>query len=227
MDILITDDHALFRDGLKYVLRQLDNNMIIFEAGNCDEAVQIATEQQQLDLILLDLVMSGTNGIAALKMLRNCAPSIPIVIVSGTEDRKTVKNVLDCGAQGFIPKSSSSEVMLGALHLVLSGGIYLPALLLNDSGKEPSNELMLNNEVDGGHEQPTSPPVDHGLTLRQLEVLSLLCRGLSNKEISRTLSLAEGTVKIHVTAILKTLQVTSRTQAVIAAQGFGLTGETH
>jgi len=227
MDILITDDHALFRDGLKYVLRQLDNDMIIFEAENCDKAVQIATEQQQLDLILLDLMMRGTSGIDALKTLRNCVPSIPIVIVSGTEDRNTVKNVLDCGAQGFIPKSSNSKVMLGALRLVLSGGIYLPTLLLNDSGTEPSNELIFDNQVNGEHKQSTPPPVDHGLTLRQLEVLSLICRGLSNKEISRALGLAEGTVKIHVTAILKTLRVTSRTQAVIAAQGFGLTGETH
>ncbi len=227
MDILITDDHALFRDGLKYVLRQLDNNMIIFEAGNCDEAVQIATEQQQLDLILLDLVMRGTNGIDALTTLRNCVPSIPIVIVSGTEEPNTIKKALDCGAQGFIPKSSNSKVMLGALRLVLSGGIYLPSLLLNDSDNKPSNELTFDNSVTRENEQHSSPPADHGLTLRQLEVLSLICSGLSNKEISRTLDLAEGTVKIHVTAILKTLRVTSRTQAVIAAQDFGLTGEPH
>ena len=117
--------------------------------------------------------------------------------------------------------------MLGALRLVLSGGIYIPSLLLNDLAKDPSNELMSDNPVNGENERHTSPPADHGLTLRQLEVLSLICRGLSNKEISRALGLAEGTVKIHVTAILKTLRVASRTQAVIAAQGFGLTGETH
>jgi len=201
--------------------------VLIYEAENCDNAVHIAMEQQQLDLILLDLVMRGTNGIDALKTLRNCVPSIPIVIVSGTEEPNTVKKALDCGAQGFIPKSSNSEIMLGALRLVLSGGVYIPSLLLNDSVKDPSNESTLGNSVNRENELHSSPPADHGLTLRQLEVLSLICRGLSNKEISRTLGLAEGTVKIHVTAILKTLRVTSRTQAVIAAQGFGLTGEPH
>ena len=168
--------------------------------------------------------MQGTSGIDALKTLRHCVPSIPIVIVSGTEEPNTVKKAFDCGAQGFIPKSSNSEVMLDALRLVLSGGIYIPSLLLNESAKSTDNKLAFDNAGNRENDLSSPLPADHGLTLRQLEVLSLICRGLSNKEISRALDLAEGTVKIHVTAILKTLRVTSRTQAVIAAQGFGLTG---
>lgn len=218
MEILITDDHALFRDGLQYVLRQLQEDVTIFEADDCDEAVRVATEHKQLDLILLDLNMQGTHGIDALKILRTCAPSVPIVIVSGCEDPDTVKAALDCGAQGYIPKSSNSNMMLVALRLVLAGGIYIPTQLLDarlhDTGTEVPSTAKTADKAD----------TSHGLTLRQLEVLSLICNGLSNKEICRALELAEGTVKIHVTAILKGLSVSSRTQAVIAAQKFGLTG---
>ena len=219
MKILITDDHALFRDGLQYVLRQLQEDVTILEAEDCDVAVRIATKHKQLDLILLDLKMRGTHGIDALKILRTCAPSVPIVVVSGCEGPNTVRAALDCGAQGYIPKSSNSDVMLVALRLVLAGGIYIPTQLLDarlhDAREEVPSTTKITDKAD----------TSHGLTLRQLEVLSLICNGLSNKEICRALELAEGTVKIHVTAILKALRVSSRTQAVIAAQKFGLTGQ--
>lgn len=223
MEILITDDHELIRDGLRYMLRQLDEDAIILEACNCTEAVAIAKEHGQLDLILLDLSMQDSDGIEALKILRDCVPSTPIVVVSGFEDQGTVNSVLDCGAQGFIPKSSNSEVMVSALRLVFAGGIYLPPQLLESNANISRKKASMKYPAETASTQALNSHTSQELTLRQLEVLSLICKGLSNKEICRKLGLAEGTVKIHVTAILKTLAVSSRTQAVLAAQKFGLT----
>ncbi len=224
MKILITDDHALFREGLRYVLRQLEEGVIILEAGDCHEAVRLVSEHQDLDLILLDLVMEGTRGLDALKILRDRVPSVPIVIVSAVEERDIVRQALDRGAQGYIPKSSTGAVMINALRLILSGDIYLPPLLLDTLARQ-RQPVVSNNPTPAAY--AASRHEGHGLTLRQLEVLSLVCQGLSNKHICRVLGLSQGTVKIHVTAILKALNVSNRTQAVLAAKRLGLTDGVH
>lgn len=220
MKILITDDHALFREGLRYVLRQLEEGVIILEAGDCREAVRLASEHQDLDLVLLDLVMEGTRGLDALRILRDHAPSVPIVVVSAVEERDIVRQTLDHGAQGYIPKSSTGQVMINALRLILSGGVYLPPLLL-DAPTHRSQSVFSDNPSPTAY--AAGRQAGHGLTLRQLEVLALMCQGMSNKQICRVLELSVGTVKIHVTAILKTLNVSNRTQAVLSAKRLGLT----
>ena len=206
MKILVADDHALFRDGLRYVLARLADSVEILEAKDGGEALALAAAQPDLDLVLLDLAMPGMDGFAGLRALRARIPSVPVVIVAASEESSDIRVALDGGAMGFIPKSSTSDVMLSALRLVLSGGVYLPPALLNrlSTGK--------------GLARKAAPTLDAlGLTPRQHDVLRLLGQGKSNKEIAQTLALTEGTVKLHVSAILKTLDVDNRTQAVIAA----------
>ena len=203
MKILVADDHAMFRDGLRYVLARL-GDVEILEAKDCAQALTLVGSRSDLDLILLDLAMPGMDGLAGLHALRVCRPSVPVVILSGSEEPADVRRALDRGAMGFIPKSSSSSVMLGALRLVLSGGVYLPPAFLEHS--------------QSGRSQTAAPSIETlGLTPRQHDVLRLLGKGQSNKEIARVLGLAEGTVKLHISAILRALGVGSRTRAVIAA----------
>jgi DNA-binding NarL/FixJ family response regulator len=202
--ILIADDHTLFRDGLRYVLAQLDEGVEILEAKDCTEALALVSSRPDLELVLLDLAMPGMDGLAGLRVLRARRPSVPVVILSASEEPADVRHALDAGAMGFIPKASGSAVMLGALRLVLSGGVYLPPAYLerSQSGRTPITASSADTL---------------GLTPRQHDVLRLLGRGQSNKEIARVLGLAEGTVKLHISAILRALDVPNRTSAVIAA----------
>jgi DNA-binding NarL/FixJ family response regulator len=168
---------------------------------------------------LLDLALPGVHGLDALAVLRERYPELPVVVLSADEGQQTVLQAIERGAMGFIPKSSPREVMLIALRLVMAGGIYLPPTVLQQPVLESGSELA------GGIQPQGAPPrtlADLGLTARQVQVLRLLLQGKSNKLICRELDLAEGTVKIHVSAILKALQVTTRTQAVIAVGRMGL-----
>jgi DNA-binding NarL/FixJ family response regulator len=197
--ILLADDHALFREGVKQLLARLHPRAQVMEAANGAEVLHAARAQQDFDLVLLDLAMPGVDGFSGLAAFRAHAPSTPVVVLSASEDAADVRAALDGGASGFIPKSSASEVILGALRLVLAGGVYVPPMLL------------------GGLAQATKADLD-ALTPRQREVLALLAQGLSNKKIGDTLGLSEATVKQHVSAILKTLNVGNRMQAVIAGR---------
>lgn len=212
MKILVADDHALFREGLHYVLAGLGNDVEIFEARDGAEALALAAARPNLDLVLLDLAMPGMDGFAGLRALRTRIPAVPVVILAASEDSADVRLALNGGAMGFIPKSSTSSVMLNALRLVLAGGVYLPPAFLEKSTRRGATES-------------TAPTLDAlGLTTRQQDVLKLLGQGQSNKEIAQALGLAEGTVKLHVSAILKALDVDNRTQAVItAARLLGIT----
>lgn len=214
MKILVIDDHALIRQALQNMLRVLDSSAEVLESADCSAALALAANQPDLDLILLDLHLPGMDGMDALAHFRQSHPAVPVVVLSGANDRQTVLAAIDRGAMGFIPKSSSNAVMLSALRLVLSGGVYLPLEILDHAG--------LSTVENAG----STTPVDLGLTERQMEVLALLLQGNSNKLICRELGLAEGTVKVHVTAVLKALNVTSRTQAVIAASKLGLCFDT-
>ena len=219
MKILVIDDHALIRQALQNMLRVLDNGAEVMESADCSAALALAAEQPDLDLILLDLHLPGMGGMDALTHFRQSHPAVPVVVLSGANDRQTVLTAIDRGAMGFIPKSSSNEVMLSALRLVLSGGVYLPTEILEHAGL--STVWNAGSTTPSGG-VPGRTPAELGLTDRQMEVLALLLQGKSNKLICRELGLAEGTVKIHVTAVLKALNVTSRTQAVIAASRLGL-----
>jgi len=217
VDILVADDHQLIREALCNVLDGLAEDVSVFEAPDCDQTLRLADEQVDLDLVLLDLGLPGIGGIETLTHLRKTHPALPVVIISAHEERDTVLAALNRGAAGFIPKSSSTPVMLNALRLVLSGGFYVPPHVVVGVGGQASEP------------EPTSPPSslrsvrDLGLTGRQLQVLALLMKGYPNKLICRELDLAEGTVKAHVSAVLKALDVDSRTRAVVAVEALGLT----
>lgn len=208
MKLLVVDDHALIREGLRTTLRRLADDVDILEAANRAAALESAARNPDLDLVLLDLNLPGEAGFSALEALRNQYPDLPIIVLSGNDDRETVRGAIERGVLGFVPKSSSNEVMLSAIRLVLSGGVYLPPQIL---------DLRPPASAEKG-----DPGAQLNLTQRELDVLALMLQGKSNKVISRELGLAEGTVKIHVTAVLKALRVTSRTQAVVAATQMGL-----
>lgn len=215
MKILLVDDHALVREGLTHILNRLDDVTVILEAADCNGALKLAKQHPDIDVALLDITLPGMNGIEGIDRLRERLPSTPIVMLSVSEDPEIVQKALRRGAQGFIPKSSTGNVMLSALRLVLSGGVYLPPSLLHRPG------------LPGSRPPPTSKApesIDDGLDLthRQREVLALVIKGRTNKEIARELNMSEATVRTHATAIFKTLNVTNRTQAghIAAQRGF-------
>jgi DNA-binding NarL/FixJ family response regulator len=212
--ILIVDDHPLIREALRHVLAKLDSEIFLIEASNFAEGVAAADQHPDLDLILLDLTLPDIGGIDALLELRRRYPDIPTVMLSASEEPATVMQSIECGAMGFIPKTASSILLLNALRLVLAGGVYLPTEVLRQHQGTPEPALRL--AVEASDDDKMLTPQDIGLTSRQGDVLALVVQGKVNKMISRELGIAEGTVKIHVTAILKALNVTNRTQAVIA-----------
>jgi DNA-binding NarL/FixJ family response regulator len=214
MKILIADDHELFRDGLRHVLDQLGGPLTIVEASDFDQALSTVEREKDIDIVLLDLSMPGMSWNDGLQRLKEqLPPTTPVIVLSASDDRRHVLQAVNLGAAGFIPKTSSSRVMLSALKLVLSGGVYLPPALLENGAQG----------LDGTGGPMASENAVSFLTPRQREVLALLGQGKSNKEIARVLQLAEGTVKLHVTAILKALNVNNRTRAVVAASQLGLT----
>ena len=209
MKVLLVDDHALIRDALRGVLKQLTDDATVLEASDCRQAMRLIEAHRDLHLILLDLNLPDQDGFAVLADLRKRYATISVVVLSAFHDRERVLRALDLGALGFIPKSAPRDVMVNALRLVFSGGIYIPPeALARAEMKEPVAA------------RPVSP-ADLDVTERQMEVLALMMRGKSNKAISRLLDVAEPTVKHHVTAILKALKVTNRTEAVIAVGALG------
>ena len=214
MKILVVDDHALIRDALRGVLKELKDDAAVIEAADSRQGLRLADENPDLGLVLLDLNLPDRSGFEVLAELRGRHPAISVVVLSALSDRDSVARALELGATGFIPKSASREVMLSALRLVFSGGVYIPPELLG--WREPSAKRA----PSAAGSRPGSPR-ELGLTDRQVDILALMMQGKSNKAICRTLDLAEPTVKNHVTAILKALKVTNRTEAVIAVAALG------
>lgn len=202
MKFLLVDDHALFRHGLRLLLDRLGGKHVFIEAENCAAAFAEAAAHGDIDLILLDLALPDLNGLDGLVRLRELCPTTPVVLLSANENSHIIVEGLRRGAQGFIPKSSSLDVMAGALQLVLAGGVYVPT-----------------NGMAGRAE----PPDEHrALTARQREVLALLVKNLSNKEIAQALDMRVNTVRVHVAAILKILDVENRNDAARVALGMGV-----
>ena len=211
MRILLVDDHTLFREALLHVLKQFAADAIIIEAATAEEAIHQTTHYHDLDLILLDLGLPGVQGLSALPELRERAPTVPLVVVSASENPADVRQALAAGAAGYIPKSTSSHTTITALRLVMAGEVYVPPSLL-----AALEALAGTPTVDAGA-HPASE-----LTPRQVEIVGLMGQGFSNKAIAKRLQVAEGTVKLHVTAILRVLKTSNRTQAVIEASRRGL-----
>jgi DNA-binding NarL/FixJ family response regulator len=217
MKILVVDDHVLIREALRGLFRELKPDSTVLEAPDAARTMQLLADQPDVALILLDLSLPDRDGLTLLAELRERYPGISVVVLSGFPDRTNVVRALEHGALGFIPKSAGREVMTSALNLVFSGGVYIPPEILGSAssdGTEPSQSR-------GSAARPQASPADLGLTGRQVDVLALMMQGKSNKAICRLLELAEPTVKNHVTAILKALGVSNRTEAVLAAAALG------
>jgi len=213
--VLVVDDHPLILEALRHVLAQLGTEPEVFDAASADAGRRLIDEHPDASLVLLDLTLPGADGFELLADFRSAHPAVPVVVLSASERHVDVLRALDMGAMGYIPKRSSNTVMLQALRLVLSGGIYVPAAAI---GADPAARTP---------PAPVPPPArttprELGLTDRQAEVLGCILQGLPNKLICRRLELAEGTVKIHVAAILRALNVHNRTQAVIEASRLGI-----
>jgi DNA-binding NarL/FixJ family response regulator len=211
MKVLLVDDHALIRDALRGVLKELTDDATVLEAADCRQAMRLIEAHRDLHLILLDLNLPDQDGLAVLADLRKRYATISVVVLSAFQDRERVLRALDLGALGFIPKSAPRDVMVNALRLIFSGGIYIPPEALAPAEPKEAQPVAA---------RPVSP-ADLDFTDRQMEVLALMMLGKSNKAISRILDVAEATVKHHVTAILKALKVTNRTEAVIAVGVLG------
>jgi DNA-binding NarL/FixJ family response regulator len=209
--VLLIDDHHLIRDGMRPVLQRLapGEPVEVIEAASFRAALEAAARHADIELALLDLRLPGVSGFEALAELQRRHPALPIVVMSGEDDPALMREALGLGALGYIPKSSPGEVILNALRLVLSGATYVPSQIMGAAAAGPA--------APAGR---ASGPA--GLTPRQADVLALLVAGKSNKAICRELDLAEGTVKSHIAAIFKALNVTTRVQAVIAAAKLGV-----
>jgi DNA-binding NarL/FixJ family response regulator len=197
LKILVVDDHALFREGLRYVLGKLDDNVTVFDAANYDSAIAQLNANSDIDLILLDLQLPGKDGFFLLEIFGKHYSSTPVAILSGSTLRSDMEKVMATGAMGYIVKDTPSEVMLGAVRMMLAGGLYIPPAMTTP---------VLERQ---------KPPE---LTPRQLAVLAMIGQGLSNKLIAAKLEIAESTIKMHITAIFKALGVSNRTQAAIIAK---------
>lgn len=211
ISLLIADDHELVRLALRHALQPLAETLIVAEADDAASTEMALSHAQSLGsalrVALIDWRMPGVDGVAWFKRLIAANPATRIVVMSGAENANIVRELLAVGAAGFIPKTDSAAVILHAMRLVLAGGTYAPVRLLS-----PDDASATRTPAGGtGLES---------LTERQIEVLRLLAKGLPNKLIARELSLSEGTVKVHVLAIFRTLNVNNRTEAVVAATQF-------
>ena len=202
MKVLIADDHELFRDGLKLLVEQMYPIADVVMAANFNQAIKKVNQDATFEIVLLDLIMPGISWDEGIKLVKaNVGPQVPVVVVSAYSDYQFIRLALRAGASGYIPKTTSIREMAEAIHHVLAGSIYLPLHMLEED--------MIKDQSFGIHESKAA------LTPRQREVLCLLSEGLSNREIAKHLQLAEITIKMHVSGILRALNVTTRTQAAI------------
>lgn len=223
LKVLLVDDHVLFREGIALLLPSLVSATAIVQAGTCEEALSALTAEPDINLVLMDLSMPGMGGLVGIPIVRERFPDVPVVALSSTDDRATVMQALDSGAMGFIPKTTTSEVLGGALKLVLSKGIYLPpSVFLADTLRTSERAAMPHQPSGQVAARPRKTPADLGLTPRQADVLYLILQGKPAKSISRDLGVSASTVKAHTSAVLRALNVTTRTQAVVAAGRLGL-----
>jgi DNA-binding NarL/FixJ family response regulator len=229
MNILIVDDHPLIREGLANVLAELDSGARVFEAASADEAVAAFAQHAPLSLVLLDLGLPGAQGMSLLEQLRGTRPDVPVVVLSANDQRDVVLAAIDAGAMGFISKRSPTPVLVNALRLVLAGGVYVPPQVIGPTAVTDAvpaanaSAAPVAAAARGPAELRTPRTLaELGLTDRQAEVLALIVQGKPNKLICRDLDLAEGTVKTHISAILRALDVANRTQAVFKLSKLGI-----
>ncbi|MGE3872365.1 MAG: response regulator [Parvibaculaceae bacterium] len=209
--VIIVDDHPLFRAALKQALSGAFKGIKLDEAGTLDAVTERLDRDSDVDLVLLDLKMPGVQGLSGLMFLRAQYPAVPIAVVSASDEPHVIRRALDLGASGFIPKSLAVEDMRKAIAAILEGGVWAPEGVGSGAASDGEGDALAQRIAT--------------LTPQQMRVLMMLKEGLLNKQIAFQLGVSEATVKAHVSAILQKLDVSSRTQAVIAASR--IDGESH
>jgi two-component system, NarL family, nitrate/nitrite response regulator NarL len=216
LKVLVIDDHPLVQEGVAAALESLAHDTRVMSAPDAEQGMALAAANPDLDLVLLDLALPGMSGFGLIGRLHERFPSLPVVVLSALEDPENVRQSINSGAMGFVPKSAPTRVLLEVLQQVLEGNVAVPASLQGIPG-------LANGSAGGAAADPAQPAPDVSLlTLRQVEVLSRVCQGKTNKQIATELGLSEKTVKAHVTAIFKVLGVVNRTQAVLVARRVGM-----
>lgn len=205
--LLIVEDHALVREGLLQSLQKLERGVECRGAADAEEALRWLESDGAYDLCLLDLMLPGLNGMGCLGVLRKRFPAMPVVILSALDDLNTVDRAMRAGAAGFVSKSSSSDVLCGAIRQVLKGEPYLPPTMRKEEDSEGGNRRRGRSLAE-----------QYNLTPAQMRVLEPILQGKTNRQVSELLGLTEGTVKVHVSAILKALNVKNRSQAMLLAK---------
>lgn len=208
MKIMVIDDHALFREGLAQILLRLVDDIEIYQADSAEDGMYSTAAYGDVDLVLMDINLPGISGIEGLQVFRRCFPDCPVVMLAGSDDHEPLRQCIEHGAQGYIHKSASANLMLAALRKVLDGDIGICPPPSGDVPPEWANATATATVV--------------ALTPRQIEVLSRLCRGSTNKEIARDLGMSDNTVRVHLAVIFRTLGAKTRTQAAMLARQQGL-----
>lgn len=219
MRILIADDHRLIVEGVKLKLAELGPDTEFAEAMDVDDLRRVihGDDAHSFDLALVDLTMPGGHGTAHLAEVIETLPQLRVIVLSGSEDPALMKDLLAMGAHGFIPKAYSPEVMLSAVRLVMSGGTYVPPMMLQENHVAPVPPTS-NGAGFADNARTLEERLRKLLTERQIDVLRLLSQGKPNKLIARDLGISEGTVKIHLAAIFRALNVRNRVEAVVASR---------
>lgn len=202
MKLIIADDHDLVRDALTTLIQRDDPEVNILTAPDFHIALELAAQHSDLDLVLLDVYMPGMENLEGVRRMVTDHPDLPVVLMSGMVRRGDVSRAFEMGARGFIPKTMNGKTLVSVLHLVMSGGRYVPDILLTD--EEPAQEGKFD------------------LSPREMEVLEQLVKGLANKVIARNLHIEETTVKLHLRSLFRKMNVKNRTEAVIVAMDSGL-----
>jgi DNA-binding NarL/FixJ family response regulator len=218
MKVLVIDDHPLIQQGMTSLVQQLSEEVEVLAVGAAQPARDALATSEDFDLAILDLDLGGEDGFAFLEELRSAHPSLPIVIVAAADHRDDVMRAIDQGALGFIPKCAGNDTLLSALRMVLAGGVYVPPSVMRAPASRGSDRRGSSAHWDeqANSERSAAVIASLDLTPRQKQVLTLLLRGQSNKLIARALNLSVETIKDHVAAVLRALNVSSRMQAVIA-----------
>ena len=220
MKFLIADDHELFLQGLEFVLSKEYPQAEIVLAKSYTDIFKILQKQKDFNLILTDLAMPGDDWLDAIGKMHTMCPDVPIIIISAVFEREILQKTYDLGVSGYISKAFPNNIIIGAINLVLAGGIYIPPEILQMSIKSPSESVR--SLLHDLNDSPKPSADNHGITPPQMEVLRCMAEGMSNKQIAYKLGLSEGTVKIHITLLMRTLEVTNRTAAVSKATQYGL-----
>jgi two-component system, NarL family, nitrate/nitrite response regulator NarL len=211
MKLLIVDDHPIVRDGLAALLKHVSPDTTVLQAHDANEALSLIDRHGDLDAIILDLVMPGMDGFQAISVFGRKRPDLPVIVLSSSEDPQDVRRALACGALGYVAKSASQHVLLSAIRQVLNGDLCVPPFGVNTDTDVPERSA---GRLERRNERLLSP--------RQIEILALLSQGTPNKVIAAKLHLSEKTIKAHITAIFKALNVVNRTQASVVARQAGL-----